>query len=241
MVKSAHRVFEILELFEGERRSMKVTEIARKLDLPQSSVSMILRTLVERGYMEFDPQGRSYCPSVRVAFLGEWVASVPGEHKPLQDALRELAEHTGEKVVLGRQSGMFVQYVSTVEPAPSIRVAVPPGTLRPLHHCAVGIMLLSQIEDERIGCLLRRYNATCATRAVRANIDRTLRSVESARRLGYYESANLATPGAGVIATLLSTRVRGQCLAVGVAAPTARLHQRRAGLMPAVLAVARQY
>ncbi len=240
MVKSADRVFEILELFERERRSMRVAEIAQQLNLPQSSVSMLLKTLVERGYMDFDPQGRGFCPSVRVAFMGEWIAQAPGQSRSLQDALHELAARTGEKVLLGRQSGLFVQYVSTVEPVGVRQLRVPPGTLRPLHRCAIGIVLLSQLEDEQIRQLLHRYNALCAkTGGARADIERALRSAESARRQGYYESAELATPGAGAIATLLPTCVRGQRLALGVAAPTARLHQHRSGFLPAVLAAAR--
>lgn len=54
MVKSATRVFELIELFEVERQPMRVSTIVEKLGAPQSSVSMLLKTLVARGYMEFD-------------------------------------------------------------------------------------------------------------------------------------------------------------------------------------------
>ena len=66
-----------------------------------------------------------------------------------------------------------------------------------------------------------------------------MRAVRQAREQGYYESANLATPGAGVLATLLATPIRGQWLGIGTGGPVARLHARRKQLLPAVLAVAR--
>lgn len=236
MVKSAQRVFEILELFEAERRPLRVAEMVEKLAMPQSSVSMILKTLVARGYMEFDPRTRRYCPSLRVAFLGDWAANVPGRRQPIQDTLRQLAAQTGERVLLGRQSGMFMQYVSVTEARSMSRPVLAPGTVRPLHLSAIGIVLLSQMEDEQIDRLLRRYNAEYGSKTDPANITRTLRAVESARRLGYFESAGLATPGAGVIATLLPTRIRTQWLGVGVAGPVALLHARRSDLLSSVMA-----
>ena len=105
MVKSAQRVIDILELFESECRPLRVADIVERLGLPQSSVSMLLRTLVSRGYMEFDAATRQYCPSVRVAFLGDWTLRSVGQRK-VQDTMRWLADETGETVLLGRRSGL---------------------------------------------------------------------------------------------------------------------------------------
>lgn len=239
MVKSAQRVFEILELFESECRPLRVVEIVERLGMPQSSVSMLLKTLVARGYMEFDPATREYCPSVRVSFLGDWAVRMPGQHEAIQDMMRHLADETGETVLLGRQSGMFMQYVSMIESQHALRLILPPGTMRPLHRSAIGIMLLARMDDERIGRLLRRYNAEVGKDHGPARIAETMRFVELARRQGYFESDSLSTAGSGVIATLLSTPIRGQYLGVGVGGPVPRLHQRRSMLVAAVLAAGR--
>lgn len=65
LVKSALRVLEILELFDAERRPLRVADIVDRMNVPQSSASMLLKTLVARGYMDFDAASREYCPSVR--------------------------------------------------------------------------------------------------------------------------------------------------------------------------------
>ncbi len=236
MVKSAARVFELLELFDAERRPLRVTEIVQRLDMPQSSVSMLLKTMVGRGYMEFDAADRSYCPSVRISFLNEWAMRAPGQRQDMQDAIRRLADETGESVLLGRQSGLLLQYVSIIESPRALRFSPSPGTLRPLHRTAIGIMLLSRQDDERIGLLLRRYNAEKL--GPTARIAETFRAIAFAREHGWYEPASLATPGAGVIATLLPTPIRQQRLAIGVGAPVDRLHKRRRVLLDAVLAAA---
>lgn len=54
LVKSALRVLEILELFDAGRRPLRVADIVDRMNVPQSSPSMLLKTLVARGYMDFD-------------------------------------------------------------------------------------------------------------------------------------------------------------------------------------------
>lgn len=241
MVKSATRVFDLLELFEKERRPLRAVEIVAMLSLPQSSVSMLLQTLVARGYMEFDAETREYCPSVRVSFLNEWATRKQGLGNTARDAMRRLSGETGETVLLGRRSGIMLQYLSVVESQHALRLSVSSGTVRPMHRAAIGIMLLSKMEDDDIGRLLRRYNAEHAKDGAPARPAEVMRAVESARERGYYESASLATAGAGVIATLLATPIRGQWMGIGVGGPVARLHDRRKKLVAAVLAVGKDH
>ena len=239
MVKSAARVFELLELFDAERRPLRVAEIVERLGVPQSSVSMLLKTLALRGYMEFDAVRREYCPSVRISFLGDWATRLPDQKEGVPDAMRRIFNSTGESVLLGRMNGVLMQYLSVIESEHALRFSPAPGTLRPLHRTAIGIMLMSRMEDKQIGLLLRRYNAEAGTKWPIAKIAETFRAIELAREQGYYESANLATSGAGVIATLLPTPIRGQRLGIGIGGPVDRLHKRRKELLANLLAVAR--
>jgi len=238
MVKSATRVFELLEAFEAERRPLRIAEIVALLDAPQSSVSMLVKTLVARGYMDFEPISRTYCPSARVAFLGDWTTRVPEHRGELQQALRQLSDATSETVILARRSGLFVQYVSVIKSQHALSFSPISGTKRPLHHAALGIMLLTQLDDDEIGRLLRCYNAETDPGGLLAKIPDTIRAVRQARAQGWYESANLATRGAGVICTLLSTPIRGQRLGVGIGAPLDRLQLERKKTLTAIREVA---
>ncbi len=240
MVKSAMRVFELLELFEAERRPLRIAEMVDRLGVPQSSLSMLVKTLVARGYMEFDSVTREYCPSVRVSFLGDWAMGARHQQE-IRDALRQLSNEVGETAILARHSGLFVQYVAVMESEHALRFSLVPGSQRPMHHAALGIMLLSQFDDDQIGRLLRRYNAEAEKGAPLAKIAETMRAVHQAREQGWYESANLATQGAGVIATLLATPIRGQRLGIGVGAPLQRLQPRRKKILAAVLETAANF
>jgi DNA-binding IclR family transcriptional regulator len=240
-VKSADRVFQLLELFESERRPLRIAEMVDHLNLPQSSVSMLVKTLVDSGYMDFNPESREYCPSVRIGFLCNWVKHLPGRGDSISDPLFNLVRTTGETVLLGRIDGFHLQYALVLPSRQELRFSPSSGTRRPLHLTAVGIMLMSALSDERIDLLLRRYNAEVASEPERADIGATLREVATARAQGFYESANLATPGVGVISKLIPTPLRGQQLAVGIGAPLKRLRQRRRQLLDQLEQVIRDF
>ena len=56
-VKSASRVLDLLEIFAAAPSPLGVSELARRLSIPKSSVSALLRTLLLRGYLERDQHG----------------------------------------------------------------------------------------------------------------------------------------------------------------------------------------
>lgn len=72
-IKSAHRVLEILEYFDQDRRVATVMEMSRTLNYPQSSTSELLRCLTRLGYLHYNRVRRTYSPTARVALLGAWV------------------------------------------------------------------------------------------------------------------------------------------------------------------------
>src|SRR5439155_290487 len=76
-VKSAGRVLQILELFDELQREARVSEIAERLGFPQSSTSMLLKSLAQLGYLDYDPGSRTFLPSPRVALLGAWLDKGP--------------------------------------------------------------------------------------------------------------------------------------------------------------------
>ena len=67
VIKSAQRVLAILEYFKERQRSATVGDIAGALRLPQSSVSMLVKSLVSLGYLEHGEKSRLLRPSYRVA------------------------------------------------------------------------------------------------------------------------------------------------------------------------------
>jgi DNA-binding IclR family transcriptional regulator len=238
-VKSAVRVLAIFEVFEMERRALTISELVERLKIPQSSTSTLMKSLVTKGFVEFEAETRRYRPSVRLAFLGNWVLGSTEVIAGIHSLAQKLSQETGETILVGAESGLFMQYLSVIVSPNTVRIDLYPGLKRPLHLSGLGLMLLSLKTDAEIGRVVRRYNAEHAGQAaVRRNEREVLQMVETARRQGWYETANLITAGAGSIATLLPLPRGQRPLAVGIGAPVSRLQARhdvlQAALMQAV-------
>ena len=226
-VKSAVRVLAIFEVFESERRPLTISELVERLAIPQSSTSTLMKSLLAKGFVEYDGETRRYRPSVRLAFLGNWVLGSTGVIARIHALAQALSQRTGETVLVGAENGLFMQYLSVIVSPHTVRIALHPGLKRPLHLSGLGVMLLSLKTDAEIGRIVRRYNAEEENGALPRLTERqVLGMVEEARAQGWCQTANLSTAGAGSIATLLPLPGGQRPLAIGIGAPLERLQAR---------------
>ncbi len=241
-VKSAVRVLAIFEVFESERRGLTISELVERLRIPQSSTSTLMKSLLAKGFVEFDGETRRYRPSVRLAFLGNWVLGSTDVIARIHSLAQSLSVQTGETVLVGAESGLYMQYLSVIVSPHTLRLALHPGVRRPLHLSGLGLMLLSLRSDPEIGRMVRRFNAEVDDPAiVRLSEREVLTKVETARRQGWYESASLITKGAGSIATLLPLPRGQRPLAIGIGAPVERLQERHDLLQSALCGAVAEY
>ena len=236
-VKSAVRVLAIFEAFEAEQRALTISELVDILQIPQSSTSTLMKSPVTKSFVEFDAPTRRYRPSVRLAFLGNWVLGSTDVIARIHALAQRLSEETGETVLVGAENGLHLQYLSVIVSPHFLRFALHPGLMRPLHRAGLGVMLLSEKSDAEIGRMIRRYNAEITDpREERMSNAQVFDMVGLARAQGWFESASLATEGAGSLATLLPLP-RGQgTLAIGIGAPLSRLQARSEELRGILLA-----
>ena len=236
-VKSAARVLEVFEYFAERHRPASVMELAKALGYPQSSTSVLLRSLVGLGYFDHDPHARTFVPNGRMAILTNWIQARAFGDSGLVERLEALHRATGETVILGLQNGMRVQYVYVLEADTPVRFHLRIGTMRPLHRAALGLLLLSLKPDAEVRALLRRFNAEMPPDADprdRADVPAVMSAVEDARHTGFVFSQGLQTTDAGVIARLVPLPPGGAPLAVGVGGPLERL-RRQEGAIHAAL------
>ena len=223
MVKSATRILRIFEVFAESKRPMRISELARELNIPQSSASVLVRTLIQRGYMDFSPPGRAVLPTLRLTLLGSWLDDQFSSEGGLHDMLGEIAERCGDTVILGAEMGIQVQYIHVVPGAHPLRYDIKRGTLRYLADANAGRVLLSLKSDEEIERTTVRINAE----RPEGRVDRRKLRDEIAkiRRDGYSFGENLVIPGASVIAMQLRFQRFHRPLAVGIAGATERLRK----------------
>src|ERR1700736_913996 len=121
VIKSAGRVLQILELFDLLQRESTVLEIADLLKLPQSSTSMLLRSLTTMGYLHHDSKARTFIPTMSVALLGNWIDRGVVSDGDLLLMMKRLSAETGQAVVLASRSGLFARYIHVIQATAAAR------------------------------------------------------------------------------------------------------------------------
>lgn len=215
-VKSAVRVIELFEYFDRIQRESSVMEIARALQIPQSSTSALLRSLVQVGYLSQDAQRKSFVPTPKLTRLGSWVAPVITPDSAVVAMMNELGARTGETIILGGIIGDVVRYLHVVPATTAMRLHVGPDTTRPVVTSGIGRLLLSLLPPERVRLAVQRHNAARRGEPGRASLPMVLRDLATLRNQGFCVSINRVTPGAGVVAVPLPCRDGEPQLALGI-------------------------
>lgn len=230
-VKSALRAVQVFEFFLEVRRSATAKEIANSLAIPQSSTSMLLRSLRDHGYLDYDHKERTYLPTPRVTLLGAWLDTGPIRDGRLIDALNWLSEQTLEAILVATRIGIFSHYIYVLQAKGKLRYHIPMGSRRLAVNSATGHVLLSHLDDKEISSIVRRTNAE--VEATQIDSHKTVQSIQQARKDGYAFSRGLVTPGAGAIAMALpeSLDTTTRPLAICIAGPLQDLERREAELV----------
>jgi DNA-binding IclR family transcriptional regulator len=233
-VKSAARAMQVFEIFERSARGMRLSEITEAMGIPQSSASVLLKTLSEMGFIDFDPDTRNYSPSVRVALLGTWVLGKPTVTGDVLAVVKRIYQETGQTVGIAVQNGLRVQYVHLMESSEVMRFTVNPGVSRPIHKAALGIVLLSLKADDEILRMLRHWNSMNTDTRLVANSDDVLEMVTNVRTEGYIRTDGLWSPNAGVLAVPLIVGDKVKPLALGIGAHTEILRENEASYLSTI-------
>lgn len=199
-VKSARRVFDVLEYFEEHRQPASAIEVSKALDFPQSSTSALMRTMTALGYLHYDSSRRNYVPTPRVSLLGHWLSPPLFQSGRLLNLMEDLSEQTSETIMVGIRNGLSAQYIHVIQAKLPMRLHVKAGTLRPLTRSGLGYALLSAYPDREVRRLANRLNELAPPGHRQVDVKELLDELAKVRQKGHAFSVNLVTPGAGVVA-----------------------------------------
>jgi DNA-binding IclR family transcriptional regulator len=237
-VKSATRAIEILEYFKLAQQPRTMSQIASDLGYPQSSTTVMLKTLVNLGYLNFDRSTRDYFPTPKLTALGEWIPRVMFGSGQMIDALNDLHAATGEGVFLGTKNDIYLQYTRTKESIHALRFHIDEGFMRPLTQSAAGWVLLSTLPEEKIDNIVRRANIATPNPADRSDLKTILARIKEIRANGYAHAENIPLEGGSTLALKLSSELHGQPVVLALGGVTDRFKKRFSEYKQALFAAA---
>ncbi|PHP65239.1 transcriptional regulator [Zhengella mangrovi] len=215
-VKSATRAIEILDFFKRTKQRSGMSEIAQALGYPQSSTTVLLKTLVSLGYLNFDRVERLYFPTPKVTSLGDWIPRALFGSTRMLEAMHDVHAATGETVSINTRNDIYLQYVQIIQSIHAMRFHVDEGTLRFLTHSVVGWVLLSTLPDEKIDNIVRRTNIAIEKPGERIDIARIMAEVAKIRKQGYGYTENLPFLGGATLCVLMPATIQNQPATLGL-------------------------
>lgn len=152
---SVRKAFDIIETL-WDLEGATLSELSDGLDIPPSTVHIHLKTLRTKGYVTKDEQD-IYQLSLRFFTFGEYVRSMHPLSEAAPDAVENLAQQTGERVLCMTEQYGIGTILEVCEVEQSIRTDVGLGANAYLHCSAGGKAILAKYPEARVHEILDKW------------------------------------------------------------------------------------
>ena len=220
---TAQRTFQVFEAFARERRPLTNSELARFLDLADSSCSDLLFTLREAGYLVRSPRSRQFYPTTRLHEIATRIAAVDTLQAFAAEALETLSRRTGETSMCGHLEGLQVRIFACHESSRALRYVLQPGTVVDVHATALGKAILGATPPAARRVLIEALPMTARTASTIRDRRALARQVATGVRRRWFAARDEGAEG--VMALAIAGVVDDRVTALSVVGPTHRLEQ----------------
>jgi DNA-binding IclR family transcriptional regulator len=200
---------------------LNLREIIESLGYPQSSTTVMLKSLLVIGYLNYNCEARTYYPNVTVTRLGSWIRESILVNGPIQYLMQELYQCTSESISIAVQNDINIHFLSVLNSNHKIKFFVPSSGQRTLLQSNLGWMLLASKNDKEIASIHNQIELLKAHRM--PPLDQVMAQIAQIRHNGYSFIPNLPVSGAASVAMVLPSRFHNQHMVIGVGGSVPRL------------------
>jgi len=150
MVKSADRVFQILETIGLDREGITHGELSAKLQIPKSSLTSLLANLVARDYLSVESGGRRYR-------LGPGILVLAGRYLHGLDLvqlghpiIRKITSTIDESAEIAVKRGDEIMIICKEDCSRPLARIIQIGDRAPIYATAAGKVILAHLSEEEI-------------------------------------------------------------------------------------------
>ncbi len=152
-VEALAKGLRILSLFDEQRPSWRVSDLAAAAGLPMPTVYRVVMTLTSEGYLDHLPNGE-YRPGVRTLALGTAALRSLDLVGIATPKLQDLGQRTGETVNLAVLSGDRVLYLVRLRNSDLVTANIQVGSTLPAVHTSIGKLLLAYLDEAELEAVI---------------------------------------------------------------------------------------
>jgi DNA-binding IclR family transcriptional regulator len=182
---AVERALAMLEAIAQEPEGLSNAAISRKLQIPKSSASYILRTLENQSYLNRDVATGKYRVGLKILSLSRGALSGLDVREVALPIMRHLMEKTNLTCHLAILDGPEAVYIEKVEPQGFIKMDTWVGRRMRVHATSVGKALAAHISQERLEKILADRGMEKRTAKTITSAPKLLKELEKVRSQGY--------------------------------------------------------
>lgn len=222
-VQSVDRALLILEALAQHEGGLRLTDLAREMELAPSTTHRLLTALEYRGFAQLDPQhgrwhiGRgAFAVGITFARWQNYIAAA----MPYLARLRDLTRETANLGVYDEGEMLTVAQVQSRE---IIRAITTPGGRAPVLNSGMGKAILASWPDDAITALVERRGLRLLTRQSLRSLEQVMIEIGHIRARGYAYDDEEFTLGMRCVAAVVWSASGEPMGGISISALAARL------------------
>jgi DNA-binding IclR family transcriptional regulator len=217
---AVERTLAVLEAIAERSSGMSNADVHRRLKIPKSSASYILRTLVKGGYLRRDRESGRYHLGLKVVGLSHRALAGLDVREIAQPVLRQLVDSTQLTAHLAILDNHQAVYIEKQDAPGFVKMNTWVGRRLDVHSTSVGKVLISTFDEAQIAELVAHRGLSKRTTQTIATVPRLLRDLEKVRELGYAIDDEENSPGVRCVAAPIFNSESSIEAAIGVSGTT---------------------
>ena len=157
IIGSVQRAIDILNLFDRRRQELGVTEIARALSLPKSTIAGLIFTLEHNDYLDQNTTTRKYRLGFKLAERAGVFLDQFDLRRVALPVLETLRNSSNESVNLAIREGKYVIYIERMLGDNMLGMRSEIGKRELVHSTALGKAILAQLPVTEIKQFVENY------------------------------------------------------------------------------------
>jgi DNA-binding IclR family transcriptional regulator len=237
--QSVDRIFSVLDALASPVDGMRLSELARVVATPKSSLAGLLVGMVDGGYLLRGDSGL-YRLGPRMFSLATRVVGNMNLSVLARPTLEWLVAQTGETVLLGTlaPSGDRAMYIDKVESPSELRYTVPLGERRELYSTSIGKLLLAHMPPSQQRNYLKKTPLRAFTPSTITSVAVLRKELAAIREEGVSRTRGDRVAGASALSAPVFSFQQELVAGLVVAGPSERMEEREAQHVASLLEAA---
>jgi len=222
--QSVEKVLQIIEAMAQSKESLRLQDIAQRVDMPASTALRFLNTLMQCGYARQDAVNLRYSLTLKFMHIGSLVSSQISIRDVARPYLANLAQKCNESVCLAIEQDMEIVYIDVIDgPDGMLKITQRIGKLAPIHSTGIGKLMLLNYDLKQLDHIIEKKGLKALTPNTITSKDELLQELDKIKQRGYALDDEECELGARCLSAGIKDYTGKYVAGISVSGPTTRM------------------